>query len=296
MSKVSILIPSRNEIFLEKTVDDIFNKATGDIEVIVNLDGYWPDPILADRPNLTIIHKGRAGGMRPAINGMVAIAKGDFLMKTDAHCMFSEGFDEVLAADCEPDWVSVPRRYSLDAENWTRKPKHPIDYLWLECPMKQIKNPNKELNVRVWNEKNYDKELQKILIDDLFTMQGSCWFMPRDYFYFLELMDDKNYGTFRKEPQEISFKAWLSGGRVVRNKKCWYAHLHKGKVYGRGYSHGRNDYRRGDTYARKWLIDDAWNEKQIKPFRWLIEKFEMPGWDDFDWDNAFEMVDDLYEK
>ena len=108
--------------------------------------------------------------------------------------------------------------------------------------------------------------------------------MHRDYFHDLELMDTENYGTFRKEPQEITFKAWLSGGRVIRNKKTWYAHLHKGKRYGRGYSSGRRDYKKGDTYLTNWISDSAW-DKQTIPFKWLIDKFEMPTWDEFDWEN-----------
>jgi hypothetical protein len=118
MAKVSILIPSRNEQFLPQTVDDIFAKAAGDIEVIAVLDGYWPDPILRDRPNLVLIHRGQAQGMRPAINSAARIAKGDFFMKCDAHCMFAKGFDETLKADCDGDWVVVPRRYSLDPRDF----------------------------------------------------------------------------------------------------------------------------------------------------------------------------------
>ena len=279
MSKLSIVIPSRNEQFLSQTVDDVFSKAREEIEVIVVLEGYWPVPILADRPNLILIHRGVPRGLRGAVNDAVAIAKGKYIMKIDAHCLFDEGFDVKLKEDCEYNWISVPRRYSLDAENWCRKKKHPIDYLYVCLPVKENKF---EINVKVWNEKNYDAELQKKLIDDIFTFQGSCWFMHRDYFYELELMDEYNYGTFRKEPQEISFKAWLSGGRVIRNKKTWYAHLHKGRQYGRGYSPNRTDFRKGDAYLINWLSDSAW-DKQTIPFKWLIDKFEMPNWESFDW-------------
>ena len=105
MAKVSVLIPARNERFLVQTVADVLQKATGSIEIIVVLDGYWPEPQLPDWPDLVIIHRGRARGMRAAINAAAAIAKGDYLMKTDAHCMFGEGFDEILKADCEDDWI-----------------------------------------------------------------------------------------------------------------------------------------------------------------------------------------------
>ena len=65
MSKVSIIIPSRNEMFLSQTVDDIFNKAKGDFEVIVVLDE--KDQPLTPRPGLTILKKEGAPGMKSAI-------------------------------------------------------------------------------------------------------------------------------------------------------------------------------------------------------------------------------------
>jgi len=279
--KLSVIVPARNELFLSKTVDDLFVKASEDIEVIVVLDGYWPETELfpKENKNLRYIHFGKSRGLRAGTNAAVAIATGKYIMKVDAHCLFAEGFDKALKADCEPNWVVVPRRYALDAENWCKKSKHPIDYLYCETPSEKNRW---EINVRVWSEKNYDKELQKKLIDDVFTFQGSCWFMHRDYYYELELMDSFNYGSFRKEPQEITFKAWCSGGRAVRNKNTWYAHLHKGKRYGRGYRPSKSDWRKGDEYLLGWLTDSAW-DKQTKSFRWMIEQFDMPMWDSFDW-------------
>lgn len=75
MSKLSVIIPSRNEIFLKKTVEDLLSKAEGEIEVIAVLDGYWPTPPLNDDNRLIILHRGDAMGMRAAINGVAAIAK-----------------------------------------------------------------------------------------------------------------------------------------------------------------------------------------------------------------------------
>jgi len=76
MKDVSIIIPARNEIFLQKTVSDLLTKAEGNIEVIVILDGYWPTPQLIEDTRLKIIHRGKPTGMRAAINAGVAIAKG----------------------------------------------------------------------------------------------------------------------------------------------------------------------------------------------------------------------------
>src|SRR3990167_3792893 len=94
-SKLSVIIPSRNEQFLPRTVADILAKAVGEIEVIAVLDGYWPIDgdshlLLPDDKRLHIIHRGKPRGMRAAINAAAGIAKSQYLMKCDAHCMFDE--------------------------------------------------------------------------------------------------------------------------------------------------------------------------------------------------------------
>ena len=133
MDKLSLIIPARDCPFLKPTVDDIFKKATGDIEVIVMLDGCWPNPKLDAHKNLTIVHTGTVKGMRTNINAAARIASGKYIMKCDDHCMFGMGFDEILKADCEPDWLAVPSRYGLDPGKWKRG-KGPIDYLTLTYP------------------------------------------------------------------------------------------------------------------------------------------------------------------
>src|SRR5687767_13818196 len=129
MTKLSVIIPSRNERFLPQTVADIYRHAVGEIQVICILDGYWPEPIIPDYPGLILLHRPESLGMRNALNSAAAIATGEYLMKCDAHCAFSEGFDQVLLADIEDNWIVIPRRDRLDAENWTRQEtgKPPID-------------------------------------------------------------------------------------------------------------------------------------------------------------------------
>lgn len=276
---VSVVIPSRNELFLAPTVRDALSKASGVVEVIVALDGYWPDPPLSDDPRLILVHSGKPRGMRGGINAGVACARGEFVMKLDGHCALDQGYDIKLAADCEPNWVVVPRRYRLDADRWAvKRGTSPIDYQYLSYP----DNPNDRggpgLHGRNWPERDRDAALRKVPVDDLMSAQGSCYFMARDYFHRLELLDEANYGPFGSEFQEVGLKAWLSGGRVVRNKATWYAHLHKGRKYGRGYRLSRHAADKAVQYANRWMTDDAW-DGQTRPFRWLIEHFwPVPGW------------------
>jgi glycosyltransferase involved in cell wall biosynthesis len=285
---VSILIPSRNERFLEKTIKDILAKATGDIEVIVVLEGYWPINLkdedtheMIEDKRVIYIHR-EPRGLRDAVNTAAAIAKGEFLMKSDAHCMYAPGFDDVLKKDMEANWIVIARRNRLDPVNWafneTGKP--PIDYEYVTSPGR----PGEwgDLRGAKWNQRTVERmDKPEYLIDETPTAQGSMWFMYRDYFYKLELMDKEGYGIHFNEAQEWGLKAWLSGGRVMVNKKTWYAHLHKGKVFGRGYFIDNRDLIRGNNNIKKWLTNEAWPGKQTLPLSWLIERFwPMPTWND----------------
>jgi glycosyltransferase involved in cell wall biosynthesis len=279
---LSIIIPSRNEQFLDNTINDILTKAIGEVEIVVILDGYWTEPIADDR--VTYIHRGEPKGMRDGINSGVALAKGKYVMKLDAHCLLDEGFDEKFTADIEKDWVVVPRRKRLDAENWCIQEvgKPDVDHMYLSFPDDPNDRGGVGLHGRLWNQRSVDR--LHIPIDDLMSAQGSCWMMHRDYFYELELMDEENYGQFGSEFQEIGLKCWLSGGRVIRNKNTYYAHLHKGKKYGRGYPLDNRECTKANVFTNRWITGSAWH-KQTKPLKWLVDKFSpVPGWENVNWD------------
>lgn len=282
MTQVSIIIPSRNEIFLTRTVDDLFAKASGDIEVIAVLDGYWQNPILADRPNLTLIHRGRAMGMRAAINGAAAIAKGKYLMKCDAHCLFGFGYDEILAAECDDNWVVIPRRYSLDSDKWDiNHDKPPIDYEHIFYPYAHPDDLG--LHARPWGSRA--EERASILVDEDMSFQGSCWFTKQTHFNRIGGVSEVGYGTFMGEPQEIGFKTQLGPwhGQVMRNKKTWYAHLHKGHLDWKQESdQGGRISQSERTKCNAYSFDFWWNNRwtgRARDIEWLIEHFmPLPGW------------------
>lgn len=287
MAKLSVIIPSRDERFLIPTIHDVFKNATQEIEVIAVLDSnLWPEgwkEVTDQYPNLHTIHNGTSLGMRASINRGVAsaISRGaKFIMKSDGHCSFSEGFDEVLKAECEPNWVAVPRRGRLDPENWvaTETHKPDIDYHYLSYPDNPQDWGGKGLNGKPWPERAVERK--DILLDEEMSSQGSCWFMHADYFEDLSLMDEASYGSFWNEFQEIGLKCWLSGGKVMVNKKAKYLHLHKGTKYGRGYKLAESQLQTGASFTKNWIWNDAWL-KQTIPFSWLIEHFwPVPSWPD----------------
>lgn len=270
---VSIVLPSRNEPYLHNTIKSLLKNAKGEIEIIAILDGWWesPEKIIFD-PRVNYVHFTEPRGMRAGINAGVAISRGEFIMKLDAHCLVGEGYDIALRESCGENWVVVPRRYALDVENWKREErtdsKYPLDYQFLSC----------DLHGEVWKEMDNDPEKQKMMIDETMSSQGSCWFMRRTYFDFLELMDEETYGTFWSEFQEIGMKAWLSGGKCVVNKTTWYAHWHKPKSHGRGYSLPKGEKERTEAMVANWRKPDFWH-KQTRTLDWLVDHFKpVPTW------------------
>lgn len=271
---LSVIIPSRNEKFLPQTALDILAHGS-DLELIVVLDGYWEHD-LPDDKRLRVIHRGQARGMRDAINSAAAIAQGEYLMKCDGHCSFQDGFDEVLAAECEENWIVIPRRDRLDAENWclqeTGKP--PVDYHYLSCPI-----TNKDgyaMHGAIDNKRG--RERAEHPIDETMSFQGSCWFMSRKHWERLGGMNEAGYGTFTQEPQEIGMKTWLGGGQIMVNKKTTYLHLHKGRRYGRGYALERDEVKQGHLYSAKYWMGNEWAERQ-HDIEWLVERFApVPTW------------------
>jgi glycosyltransferase involved in cell wall biosynthesis len=293
---VSIVIPSRNEYFLNKTIDDLLSKARGEIEIIVVLDGMWQE--VREDPRVKVIHHGGVHdnfGLRDSVNRGMDMAQGEYVMKADGHTMWDEGFDLKLIEDCEDNWVVIPRRYRLEPESWTlvEDGRPPIDYMFIAYPYERPFDATCGLHGDIW--KAAYNERRDLLIDDLMTMQGSAYFMKKTHWEWLGGLDDTFYGPFTHEAQEISNKTWLGGGRVIVNKKTWYAHLHKGKKYGTGYGFSTAqwaNWKRLHEQGRVWCIDHWVNNKwedRMHDWEWLINKFwnftsegRIPTWPD-DW-------------
>ncbi len=284
---VSVIIPSRNEQFLQKTIQGLLNTAKGEIEIIVNLDGYWPpaEEIVID-PRVIYIHRAEAVGMREGINSCALVARGEYLMKSDAHCMYADGWDEILKQDVpyytehtedkDDNWIVIPRRKRLDPEAWAIQDvgKVDIDYEYLSSPAEAGVKGTK------WDERSRERyDDPQYVIDETMSFQGSCWFTTKNHYVNrLGLMSEEGYGSFVREAQEIGNKTWLSGGRVYTNKKLWYAHLHKGKTYGRGYYLDKYKMDSGNQYCDDFWFNNRWTEAR-HDMAWLIERFApVPGW------------------
>ena len=271
-------------MFLAKTIDDIFAKAKGDFEVIVILDE--KDQELIPRPKLTVLKKEGKPGMKSALIQGIKASTGEYILKSDAHCMFGESFDTILSSECNDNWLVVPRRFSLEPIDWSIRTYRPIiDYEYIPFPyvadLSSVKTGGK------WHSRR--DERVNILIDENMTFQGSVWFTKKKYFWELGGFEPTNTGDdFLLESEEITNKAWLSGGKVMTNKKTWYAHLHKGNQYGRGYFLDKRPMKRQRLYHIDYWWHGRWS-KVIHKMEWLIEYFSpIPSYPN-DWkDSKYE--------
>lgn len=277
---VSVIIPARNEVYLQKTVEDVFAHSTGPVEIVAVIEGDeppgWTQTQAVRGRRLMTVHHPKPLGMRPAINAGVLASHGRWIVKCDAHVRVSEGWDEILKRDCDEEAIMIPRRYELNPETWEIKDAPAVDAHRLTYPFSD--EYRGKLHATKWPERG--KERAGILIDEEISSQGSFYLTSRKLWDRIGPLDGANYRNIVNEAEELCFRTWLGGGRVLVNRGTFYAHWTK--VHHRGYSITRKAINAGyDFCFRYWTLDE-WKDR-IHDLQWLIEKFSppespMPGW------------------
>lgn len=322
---LSVIIPARCEMFLQRTVDSVMEARRGATQVIVFADQDWPiAPGLKSHPDLTLINYSKTViGQRAAINAGARISGAKYIMKLDGHCRMDEGFDVKLAADCEYEDVIVPRLYNLHAFDWKCKkcglrtyqgpqPKHcSTCKADTEHIMRMVWEPrwnritdsmrfDSDLHFQYWrmfnatasdidklnhrNEKSGEPLKHKfrpegqLEISPTMSLLGACWFLHRERYWELGGSDEE-HGSWGQQGTEIACKAWLSGGRLLVNKKVWYSHLFRtqpGFSFPYAISHSQTE--RAREYSKRFWREGRWS-KAVMPLSALVEKFwPVPGW------------------
>jgi glycosyltransferase involved in cell wall biosynthesis len=299
MSKVSVIIPSRNpHEYLVPTVRDLLTTG-GDIEIIVALDRCaLTEPLPEDKRVRVIPRNDRINGMRSAINAAVEVARGKYIMKIDEHCTIGQGWDEILQADCEDNWIVIPRRFWFDAPNWSVMSNAPVDAMYYIWPFKQVWKPR--LTCRPWVERAQSRA--DIPIDEDMGFQGSLWFMTKAHYQRIGGMSDTGYGGQTSEPEELGLKTQLGpwAGAIMRNKLTWYAHWGKPNSFWRGDPEvvGRvpdDEREAGWLYTFDYWWCNRWPGR-AHDFDWLIERcWPLPKWPE-NWRHLSEEYLKITEK
>ena len=317
MIDLSVIITSRNEEFLKRTVEGVLEAREANTNVIINLDGKWADPKLVDHKDVIILYHNKSIGQRAGLNQAIRLSKAKYIMKLDAHCIVDKGFDKVLIESAEKlgDKVTqVPRQYNLHAFDWKCKK---CGNQWYQSPTptkcympgeNRKENPecdSKEFErIVIWKPRfhrksdhyRFDSDLHFQYwgslgkrpgfegdITETMSLLGACFFMSRKRYWELG-GSEESWGSWGNQGTEISCKSYLSGGRLVTNRKTWFAHLFRtqGGDFGFPYPQSGNQVENARKKSREFFKDGSW-DKAVRPLSWLIEKFyPIPGWSDKD--------------
>ena len=299
---LSILIPSRNEMFLAKTIEDILSNIEADTEIIPVIDGGEAGPPVPEHPRVRVIRHEVSTGQRASTNEAARASTAKFIMKCDAHCAFDKGFDRKLMETFEYDWTVIPRMYNLHVFDWMCKSCGNRTYqgpTLTKCEKCQKDGPfervmvwkprwnrcsdyarfDRDLHFQYWGDFKKRPEAQGD-ITDLMSSIGACWMIHRDRYWDIDGMDER-HGSWGQMGTELACKTWLSGGRQVINKKTWFSHMFRtqGKDFGFPYPLSASQVANAREHSRWLWKEDRWPKAKY-PLTWLINRFApVPTWE-----------------
>ncbi len=300
---LSILIPSRNEMFLARTIQSILENIEADTEVIAVLDGAWAEPPIPQNERVNIIYVPEAIGQRAAQNLACKLSKAKYVMKVDAHCSFDKGFDRKMIEGFQKtgdNVTAVPIMRNLWAFDWKcyhcgwKKYQGPTPEKCEQCGerhhlkrkmiWKGKKSPqsvsycfDSEPHFQYFNEYKKRPEYQEQLktgFTETMSLQGSCFMLTRENYWKWDVCDERA-GSWGNQGLEVACATWLNGGRVLVNHSTWYAHMFRtqGGDFGFPYEQKGKEVSKTKNYIKEKYF--------IPKLKDLLKKFwPVPGWDE----------------
>ena len=296
---LSVLIPARQEEFLDRTIQDLLENIEGNTEIIAVLDGYLPNPPLTQLdPRVTLIYNPQSKGQRAATNQAAKLAKGKYLMKSDAHVAFDKGFDvKMLEAFKEvgDNVTMIPTMRNLHVFEWVcenghrryqgrsdtgcqecHSPEHK-EIVWIAKPSPQSNSFrfDKTMHFQYWGEWG---KMQKGDLTETMSIQGSCFMLTKEKYFELDVCSE-DFHSWGQQGVEVACKTWLSGCRVLVNRRTWYAHMFRtqGGDFSFPYPNAMSKIKENRELSRELFQRDKW-PKAIHKFQWLLDKFNPPDW------------------
>lgn len=225
MPEISVIIPSKNEPYLQQTVEDIKEHAETDPEILYQED--------------------MGNGQRATMNRMALEAKGKYIMKVDAHCSFGYGFDRILLENIEDDMTIAPLLLPLNAEQWEVSHHNKMSNFVFDTNFIMYHGGEKEENMT-----------------ETMCMQGSFFMTLKDNYFDWNLCDE-SLGSWGHQGAEVGIQTWLHGGRCVIVKDTYYGHLFRHKDEEFPYKRNQQDIdathnefiKRFKTKDTGWLVE-----------------------------------------
>ena len=181
------------------------DNATGEIEILVGLDGY--DCNVIENDMITVLKSEEHIGRRKISNKLAQLSSGKYLFEIDAHCIISYGWDTRLKCVCDENTIVGCSVDSINEEKWEANGNRWVggkiteDHRWQ------------------WDKTDKDDVLDKIEEVDSFNSCG--WMIRRDYFEKLG-MHNEELGEWGGENIEWTLK---SDNNIIIRTDVVVAHL-----------------------------------------------------------------------
>lgn len=311
MRDLSVIVPSRNEMFLARTIEDALQNIEADTEIVALLDGQEASPPVPVHERVSTVYVNKSVGQRAGANLAADLSTGRYIMKVDAHCSFDKGFDRKMLEAFQQvgdNTIIVPIMRNLHAFNWrcyenycgwytyqsptpekcpkcgsSRKIRREMKWIGKQRPQSTSYCFDSEPHFQYFNEYTKRDEYKKMRdetgLTHAMSLQGSCFMLTREKYYELDICGE-SLGNWGNQGLEVACKMWLSGGQVFCNHKTWYAHMFRtqGLDFGFPYPLGGRETQRTKENVKNVFWRDGF-KSQVYPISWLVEKFQpVPGW------------------
>lgn len=258
----SIIIPARNEKYLDLTIKNLAKNAVGKIEVIVVLDGYNQSIQQIKGLDIKVLKFDKVIGKRAAVNAGAAKAKGKYLFFIDSHCTMSEGWDTRLKYACGEKDLVVSSIIPIDEKTWKRKSDGGVyRHVYL----------TQSLEEKWWNR---SVNLEGPLFEETMAFTACGWMIQKAYFDSLGGHDDLSLGHWGYEGAEWALKVWLNKkdpGRVLLRQDVYCGHLF-------------NTNANSGLYKAEMITLEEFHQKMVIKYgdkiQVLFTKFDISDWND----------------
>jgi hypothetical protein len=240
LETVSVLIPylECDMKYLGRTIASVAKNAHGPVEILKEMD-------VNDE------------GHRVLMNRMAKKAKGSYLLRLDAHCCLSDGWDIRMKDSCLHNTLITPMLSGLNIKEWTFKEQH----AGLVVLNKQMRN----MYPLTW------KSIEECQTEEETLSIIGCAYMIQKETFLKSGGCDESLGRWGAAGLEQSLRTWLTGGRVLVRTDVLCGHLFRED---RKTPFGVNLDILNKSYLR---IGKTWQDYrgigQTRPLSWLTEKF-----------------------
>jgi len=235
---VSVIIPvcDADEEWIERTVKSIEDNAVGPYEILA----------IRDKD-----HEGH----RVLMNRMARTAGGKYLLRIDAHCVMSPGWDARMKSSCGEKTIVKPMLDALEVNTWVGGYQD-IGFIALDREFNNVYPKWKAINLRQIEEPSMG-------------LGGCCWMIQKDHYWYHEGCDEE-LGIREGGGLEWALKAWLTGGEVLIRTDVVCCHLFRDPEI--GVNGAEKTCEPMVMLAQKWA--SGMGKGQIYGLYWLAHKFE----------------------